>query len=224
MKYPDGRLILFARTPVPGQVKTRLAAGMGQEAAYALYCRMIEYMVEMTTRSGLSEVVLAAWPETDADRLQRLQQDYPIALISQQGKDLGERMFSALASQRKDAGFTILIGVDCVTLTSERLEQAAGLLQQGVAWVFNPARDGGYVLVGTSKPDAAVFEDIHWGGPDVMEQTRGRCRALGVAWQELPDLYDIDTHDDWLRLQRDFPQLYRQLTREVPTDERTAIR
>lgn len=224
MKSRDGRLILFARTPVPGRVKTRLAEDLGHAATYDIYCRVLEYMVAMTTQAGQGDVILAVWPDTHTEFLQRLSRDYPVTLMSQQGGDLGERMYHALASARKQAEFAILIGVDCVTLDAARLEQAAEMLRQGVPWVFNPARDGGYLLVGTSQPGRAVFDDIDWGSAKVMEQTRSRCQAAGLAWEELPTLYDIDTHADWLRLQRDYPRTYEQLIGENTPYERTAIR
>lgn len=215
MRYPDGRLILFARTPVAGKVKTRLAAGLGAQAACRLYCRMIEYMVDMAVQAEVAEVVLAVWPDTGHSLFRRLGRDYPIRLVAQRGSDLGERMSQAIESQLDESEFVILIGVDCLTLDQDRLAQAADLLAQGTPWVFNPAADGGYVLVGSSRYDPAVFQGIDWGSPEVMAQTRSRCREAGLEWAELPALYDVDTHEDWLQLQHELPEVYSRLMQSV---------
>ena len=110
-----------------------------------------------------------------------------------------------------DADFAILIGSDCPGIEPAYVEAAAARLQAGVPWVFGPAEDGGYGLVGTCRVDPAPFRDIDWGTARVMEQTRARCRAAGLAWEELDPLQDIDTHEDWLRFQRDSPELCEKL-------------
>lgn len=211
VEYPDARLLLFARSPVRGRVKRRLAAGVGEQAAFDIHCAMTAYMARMTDEAGLMPVSLYAWPDTGSAWLQGLAQRHGLGLQAQQGGDLGERMGNALAAELRHADFAILIGSDCPAIEPAYVAAAAARLQAGVPWVFGPAEDGGYVLVGARRAAAAPFREIDWGTAAVMEQTRERCRAAGLAWEELDTLYDIDTCEDWLRLQRDRPELCEKL-------------
>ncbi|MAT64818.1 MAG: flagellar biosynthesis protein FlgB [Gammaproteobacteria bacterium] len=207
VKYPDARLLLFARTPVRGRVKRRLAAEVGGQAAFDIHCAMTAYLARMADKAALMPACLYAWPDVDSPWLQDLAARHSLQLLAQQGADLGERMFNALAEQLRGSDFAILTGSDCPGIDPAYVENAAARLQAGVPWVFGPAEDGGYVLVGTRLATLEPFQAIDWGTAAVMEQTRERCRAAGLAWEELDTLYDIDTHEDWLRLQRDRPEL-----------------
>ncbi|HSH28401.1 MAG TPA: TIGR04282 family arsenosugar biosynthesis glycosyltransferase [Thiohalobacter sp.] len=223
-RYPDARLLLFARTPVRGRVKRRLAAEVGEPAAFDIHCAMTAYMARMAGESALMPVTLCAWPDVDSPWLQDLAARHALELELQQGGDLGERMFNALVEQLRGSDFAILIGSDCPAIEPAYVAAAAARLQAGVPWVFGPAEDGGYVLVGARLAAAAPFRQIDWGTAAVMEQTRERCRAAGLAWEELDVLYDIDTHEDWLRLQRDRPGLCENLIRYCRMGEGTGCR
>ncbi|BCO30901.1 hypothetical protein TspCOW1_10040 [Thiohalobacter sp. COW1] len=212
-RYPDARLLLFARSPVRGRVKRRLAAEMGEQAAFDIHCAMTAYLAGMAGGAALMPACLYAWPDVDSPWLQNLAARHALQLRAQQGSDLGERMGNALAAELRHADFAILIGSDCPGIDPAYIEAAAARLQAGVPWVFGPAIDGGYGLVGTCRADPAPFRNIDWGTAEVMAQTRDRCRAAGLAWEELDALYDIDTREDWLRLQRDRPELCGNLIR-----------
>ncbi|RRQ20777.1 TIGR04282 family arsenosugar biosynthesis glycosyltransferase [Thiohalobacter thiocyanaticus] len=214
-KYPGARLLLFARSPVRGQVKRRLAAGVGEQAAYDIHCAMTAYMARMVGEAALMPARLYAWPDAGSPWLRDLAQHHALRLEAQQGVDLGERMFNALVEQLRDSDFAILIGSDCPSIEPAYMEAAAARLQAGVPWVFGPAEDGGYVLVGTRLATPEPFQAIDWGTAAVMEQTRERCRAAGLAWEELDTLYDVDTREDWVRFQNDYPGISGQLMQYV---------
>jgi glycosyltransferase A (GT-A) superfamily protein (DUF2064 family) len=68
--------------------------------------------------------------------------------------------------------------------------------------VVIPAEDGGYVLIGTRTPEPALFSDMRWSTPDVMDETRRRLRTLGLSWQEPATLWDLDVPGDLERLKK----------------------
>jgi hypothetical protein len=94
----------------------------------------------------------------------------------------------------------IIIGADCPALECAHLEEAAGALR-GHDAVIAPAEDGGYVLVGLSKPAPRLFEGIPWGDSAVMGRTRERVAECGIRCRELATLWDIDRPEDYARLQ-----------------------
>jgi glycosyltransferase A (GT-A) superfamily protein (DUF2064 family) len=106
-------------------------------------------------------------------------------------------MLAAIDSQRP----TLIIGSDCPALTADHLHQAAAALAAHAA-VLIPAEDGGYVLIGLRRARAEVFADIAWSTPQVLPATRDRLRSAGLAWMELPALWDVDRPADLTRLAR----------------------
>lgn len=215
MKYPRGRMVLFARTPQVGRVKTRLAADMDDEAAFQLYCAMLEYTLRTAKQAGIAEVVLYVYPDIDAAFFSELCDRYSVRLYRQDGRDLGERMASAMIEQLKESDFVILIGADCLLIDESYLKRTTNKLAGGTSLVFGPADDGGYVMVAMTNPHVEIFETINWGTAEVMAQSRDRCRQHGLSMEEMPVLFDIDTVLDWERLQRDYPAIENQLNQLV---------
>ena len=106
-------------------------------------------------------------------------------------------MLAALAAA---TGPALVIGTDCPALTSEHLRAAADVLRRGTDVVVLPAEDGGYVLIGMRVPQPALFSDMRWSTPRVMDETRHRLRAFGLTWQEPVTLWDSDLPEDIERL------------------------
>jgi glycosyltransferase A (GT-A) superfamily protein (DUF2064 family) len=104
-------------------------------------------------------------------------------------------MLTALA-----AGPALVIGTDAPALTPEHLRTAANVLRGGSDVVVFPARDGGYVLIGTRRRQPSLFNDMPWSTNAVMAQTRRRLQTLGLTWQEPVPLWDVDAPDDLARL------------------------
>jgi rSAM/selenodomain-associated transferase 1 len=207
VKYPRGRIVLFARTPQVGRVKTRLAAGIGPEAAFDLYCALLEDSVRKATQAGVADVSLYVYPAVDSTFCRDLSDRYLLKVCQQHGRNLGERMTNAIGEQLREAEFVVLAGSDCPLIDKAYLEQAADRLAGGTSLLFGPADDGGYVMVGMSRLRKGVFENVAWGTAAVMAQTRNQCRLLGLKFEELPPLFDIDTLSDWERLQRHHPDI-----------------
>jgi hypothetical protein len=121
--------------------------------------------------------------------------------VPQSGDDLGERM-SAAFRQLFAAGYArvILIGSDLPSLPPSRLADADRALQRGADLVLGPAEDGGYYLIGLSRPTDVLFSGISWGGPDVLRQTVARARAECWRVQTIDPWYDVDSPADLARI------------------------
>lgn len=206
MRFPRGRILVFAKAPVSGEVKTRLAAGVGFERAAKIHGAMVDYTVAMAVRAQLAPVELHGMWNGDNGFFVSLQERYAVGLLPQAGADLGERMQYALNGALQLADYAVLIGTDCPLLDAGYLEQALARLHAGAEVVLGPVEDGGYVLIGMRAMEPALFHGINWGSGEVLEVTRRRCREAGVHCEELPRLYDIDTQADLRRLREESPE------------------
>lgn len=190
------RLLIFAKAPVPGQVKTRLIPSLGASGAAGLHQRLSERTIEMATAASVAPVELWCAPEIQHPFFLACQSRYDVALLSQTGADLGERMSNAINFALASARYVVLIGTDCPELSPDYLYDAFTVLEQGRDCVLGPAADGGYVLIGLTRPQPQLFENISWGTNQVLEQTRMQLRRLALSWHELPIRRDVDRPED----------------------------
>jgi rSAM/selenodomain-associated transferase 1 len=198
---PSGNSVqvaVFAKAPVPGEVKSRLVPLLGAERAAQLHAKLVRRALATARNSGVGPVSLWCMPDTEHPFFAACAAEYGVALHAQRGGHLGERM--ALAFDRLLAsGPALLAGSDCPSLRPDDLRASAGSLATHDA-VFQPAEDGGYVLVGLSRAIPAIFDDISWGGSSVMRETRARLRAAAATWREMPVRWDVDRPEDYRRL------------------------
>lgn len=192
-------IIVFAKAPVPGLAKTRLAPALGEVGAAALAERMLRHALAQAVAADVGPVELCAAPDTSHPALQAAAAERGVRLAEQGTGDLGLRMHRALARSLMRHGRALLIGTDAPSLDAAVLRQAASALQDHDA-VFVPSLDGGYALVGQRRADARWFSDMRWSHARVMEDTRERLRAAGVRWAELPAVADIDEPADLVHL------------------------
>ena len=196
------RVVLFAKVPRLGAVKTRLSPPLSEDEALALHEAMladqIAFVASFVRPGRAGEICLdAAWP---ADRPQ------PAGLSTlphtlQGVGSLGARLDRALA--RGHAGGTgriVIIGSDAPTLPARLVDEAFRRLAEGADAVVSPARDGGYVLVATAGRFPALFRDIPWGTERVLEVTRRRARDAGIDLQETDGWFDVDRVEDFASL------------------------
>lgn len=193
-------LIVFAREPVPGKVKTRLARDLGGDVATQLYTAMLADVLEQA--AALADVrVLVFWAQQGESLLQF--PEYPrLEMYKQNGADLGERMASAFATAfASGIRHCCIIGSDAPDLPAEYISQAFDALEQERGdVVFGPAGDGGYYLLGMKRVWERLFEDIVWSSPLVLSTSYARAEELHLACTLLPVWHDIDTIDDLQRL------------------------
>lgn len=193
------RIVIFAKIPVAGLVKTRLIPALGAQGAARLAAALLDHTVAQALSSGVGPVELCVTPGPHDPVWSRLAPQATLNWSDQGDGDLGARM--ARAAQRAlSAGEPVLLmGTDCPELTAGRIQTAAASLTAADA-VLVPAFDGGYVLLGLNRFDASLFAGIAWSTATVAQETRRRVEQLGWSLQTLPTLHDIDEPADlrWL--------------------------
>jgi rSAM/selenodomain-associated transferase 1 len=192
-------IIVFAKAPVPGLAKTRLAPALGEIGAAALAERMLRHALAQAVAADVGPVELCAAPDASHPALQAAAAEHGVRQTEQGTGDLGLRMHRAFARSLMHHGRVLLIGTDAPSMDAGVLRQAASALQDHDA-VFVPALDGGYALVGQRRADPRWFTDMRWSHDRVMQDTRERLRAAGVRWAELPAVADIDEPADLVHL------------------------
>jgi hypothetical protein len=188
-------VIVFAKAPVPGLAKTRLAPALGSSGAAALAERMLWHALGQACDAGLGPVELCAAPDASHPSLRLAALTFGTTLAEQGDGDLGLRMHRAFERQLARHDRALLIGTDAPALDASVLRQAARALDTHDA-VFVPALDGGYALVGLRRADARCFTGMRWSHARVMDDTRERLRAAGLRWAELAPVADIDEPAD----------------------------
>jgi rSAM/selenodomain-associated transferase 1 len=228
----DCTFVVFARAPVPGQVKTRLfradpgvtQAALGRllsaEDAARLHQAFVRDVLHKGQQAGFSRRVLYAADAVDHPALQRMASEFGYQLRLQRGADLGERMGNAITAELSAdpepgggrPASVVLVGTDSPTLPVRYLRQAAAALSDRADIVIGPASDGGYYLIGMRRPELGLFAGpLPWGTDEVLARTLERLRALKASGRRpylLPFFYDCDTPAD-LRLLRDHLDLGR---------------
>jgi len=190
-------LIIFAKEPRPGQVKTRLSPPLSQEAAAQLYHCFIQDILEEMARVPEVSLAVAFSPLTARGFFGRLAPP-GTNLFPQEGGDLGDRMARALA-RGFAAGFgpLLLRGSDVPALPAAVVSEARAVLAADQAQVvLGPCPDGGYYLVGLTEPQPALFQGPDWSSGTVLADTLSLARQLGLRVHLLPPWPDIDTGED----------------------------
>lgn len=163
--------MIFAKFPVPGKVKTRLAQSLGYREASEAYRRMVEQVVENTTPSqkGFVRSLYVDPPERISDFQSWLPEvDHYEA---QRGENLGERLAKAFASShQKTWTKALIIGTDCLEVDEALIMEAFAELENHDL-VLGPARDGGYYLIGMKQNYPELFQDIPWSTDQVFSTT-----------------------------------------------------
>lgn len=192
---------VLAKAPVAGLAKTRLAPLLGPAGAARAQRALLRQTYNTVRAASIGPLTLWCAPDVAHRHFQAWQQHRGVRLMPQSGGDLGQRM--AVVVQQHFAagpGALILLGTDCPALTPDHLQQVADALMTHDAALL-PAEDGGYVLLGLSRPAPGVFDGVAWSTAAVAQQTRDRLQAAGLSLWEGPLLWDVDEPADWLRWQ-----------------------
>jgi rSAM/selenodomain-associated transferase 1 len=203
MTVPDPdtiAVLVFARAPQPGKVKTRLIPLLGAEGAAGLHARLAKRTLETARAAGFLRIELHGAPDCDDPFFRFCAGHYGVTLVPQAPGDLGARMLAAFEVTLAAHDRVLLVGTDCPALTARHLRQAERALRDGADAVFAPCEDGGYALIGLARVDAKLFDGIVWGTGGVMAETRTRLQQLGWTWRELETLWDVDRPEDYDRL------------------------
>jgi uncharacterized protein len=190
-------LILFAKSPEPGQVKTRLISGVGRRHAAHIYEKLLTRTLNIAMKSEFSEIQIWVNGNLEHRYFKRLKKRHYVKLYRQQGKDLGQRMSNAIDSALRRFSSVVLIGTDCPSLTSDDLKLAKQyLLQTNV--VLGPAKDGGYYLIGLKENNGHIFSGIKWGSKSVFTETCSKIEEVYEDYKLLPMRWDVDVPRDLL--------------------------
>ena len=206
-KAASPSLLLFARAPEPGRVKTRLAPALGADGAARLYGAFLRDAARVYAPPAPWSPVLCADPDPGAPPFPELF-PRPWRARPQAGDDLGARLAHAFHAEfRRGAPEAAAVGSDHPALPRRRLEEVFERLRTGAPAAVIPAADGGYCVLGLRRdaPVAVdeVFRAIPWSSPDVLAMTLARLAACGVSPAVLAPSYDVDRPEDLERLAAD---------------------
>ncbi|MEA2903279.1 MAG: uncharacterized protein QOI12_666 [Alphaproteobacteria bacterium] len=198
---------ILCKTPVAGQSKTRLSPPLRPEECAALSACFIRDLAATIQSLTVSDGVTGYAVFTPVGTEQSLQALLPdgFRLLPQSGGDLGARLLNGtvdlLAAGHAGA---ILVNSDSPTMPRLILRDAVHALRGGDNLVLGPALDGGYTLVGLTRPHARIFADIPWSTPQVYRLTVERAREIGLPVVDVPQWYDIDDEYTLRLLQAEF--------------------
>lgn len=181
-------LIIFVKNPIEGQVKTRLAKTIGNNAAVTVYKQLLQHTFSITRNLVVDKFVFYADSINNNDLwLGNIYQKQ-----EQKGNDLGERMKNAF-ELIFNSGYekTIIIGSDCYELTQQILEEAFDGLMIADA-IIGPCNDGGYYLLGMKQLIPELFDGIQWSTDEVLITTKKVLQDLQLQFELLPTLNDVD--------------------------------
>ncbi len=193
-------VIIFAKAPVPGAVKTRLIPALGPAGAARLALCMLENALQIAAEARLGPVQLHCAPDFGHPALQAAAARLGATCVAQGSGDLGERIRSALSQALRSSSRALLLGTDCPALDADVLRDADAALAAGVDSVFVPTADGGFALTGFRREALAaideVFAGIPWSTSAVTSSIREQLLRAGLRWTELATLVDVDEPAD----------------------------
>jgi len=177
-------LIVFARTPLIGKVKTRLESQLNKKQTLNIYNELLTNTISVSKK--VKADLKLYWSEIGSNPTDKLQQ----------GKDLGERMYNSLKAEYTNGLKVCLIGTDTPDITSKIIEDVFIALETNDI-VFGPAKDGGYYLIAISvKPPKELFINKLWSHNNVLKEALSVCKKNNLTVSLAPTLLDIDTVED----------------------------
>ena len=212
----DINVLIFAKYPEPGAVKTRMVPPLTFEQAATLHRLSLQTVCEIVLDTAQLEATLVVTPDDSVASFGSVVERSDVAIWPQGEGNLGKRLDRAAGRVFREGGRAVLLlGADSPTLPVSYLQEAIRLLERHEV-VLGPSDDGGYYLLGLRGPHPSLFEQIDWGGPLVASQTRSRARAAELDLAEIPTWYDLDRFDNLKRAADDL--------REVAADDAPARR
>ena len=189
------RIVIMAKAPTAGFAKTRLIPALGAEGAAQLAKQMLQHTVQTAIGAQLGVVEICAAPDPTTAVWRNLNLPSAVAWRAQGDGDLGERMASVTERVILGGEAILLIGTDCPAIDARTLSSAVTALQQHDACLL-PTFDGGYALLGLTKFNATLFDNMPWSTSVVAKETLLRTRQLGWKTHVLPTVHDIDEPTD----------------------------
>jgi rSAM/selenodomain-associated transferase 1 len=203
MPKPRFVVAIMGRAP-SAEGKTRLLRSLGTADGAGLRRALLRDTLDVVGRVQVASKVVVYTP-ADAESEVYALVPAGTRLLPQRGTDLGERLHNAFVDLLQGgADAALIIGSDLPTLPSRHVELGIEVLEQQIGnLVLGPSPDGGYYLIGLTRPEPRLFEDIPWGTSGVFERTLERARSLALRVELLPEWYDVDSVGDLEPLTRD---------------------
>lgn len=191
----DSVILLFLKAPVPGQVKTRLAADIGVQAATDVYEILVQSQLQRLPREYALEIHFT--PASAGSRFATWLGD-TLNYYPQVDGDLGDRLKHAVkAAFARGAREVICIGADCPSLLPTHLVKTRAQLRSNEnAVVLGPTTDGGYYLIGLRQPNDALFENVRWSTAHTLDDTLLQARKAKLNVATLETMSDVDDIGD----------------------------
>jgi rSAM/selenodomain-associated transferase 1 len=189
-------LIIFAKAPIPGEVKTRLCPPLTPDEAASLHGTLVLDAVERAKGLPGASLYVAGTPDLSHPFFKVMEGRYGAKLLPQRGPDLGSRMKWAMQDAfEQGAQEVLLTGTDLPTLPRAHLVEALTLVKRHDV-VLGPTADGGYYLIGLRKMVPALFDGIAWSTAPVFAETKQKIEQAGLSLGLLPECRDLDTLED----------------------------
>lgn len=221
MNNSERALVVLAREPEEGEVKSRLNQDLSARDTLDLYQAFVLDTLHLAFSAEVGHLYVACLANGPKVHLSELLTHFAaelkgkkreflkekLVLIDQRGRLLGERLEKTFRQVFQE-GYkeVVIIGIDSPSLPKKTLDRAFKVLHKKDV-VLGPTLDGGYYLLGLVKLHPQLFEGIPWGTGAVYRETVERIKKLGLEWEELELWYDVDTTDDLEFLVRDINQL-----------------
>ncbi|GHB49490.1 TIGR04282 family arsenosugar biosynthesis glycosyltransferase [Mongoliitalea lutea] len=190
-------IIVFQKEFKLGHVKTRVAATAGNHAALEIYKKLVSHTYQILGEVSAEADIYIYLDTVPTEKPEFIPEHFH--LRNQVGNDLGEKITHAF-SEIFSLGYQsiITVGTDCLDLQKDHLVAAFKDLT-AVACCIGPANDGGYYLIGLSKPLPDIFINIPWSTEKVLLETIERLNKKDASYSLLEPLQDIDTELDWIK-------------------------
>jgi len=189
-------LIIFAKAPVEGYVKTRLCPPLTPDEAASLHGSLVLDLLERCQSLQGCDRILAGAPSPEHPFFGAMKTRFKIPIWGQVGEDLGARMAHAFQSALGSPyQWVLIVGTDIPGITVSLISTALKSLQNHDI-VLGPTVDGGYYLIGLRSPVPELFEHIPWSTDQVLSLTKEKAQSLGLSVKVLPMLRDLDTMED----------------------------
>ena len=198
-RYPQARLIVFCKAPIPGQVKTRLMPEMTAQQAADVHGLLTRRLLTWLDQAQLCPIQLWCSPDYTHPFFQSCANDYQLSLHEQQGDDLGARMQHAIATSLVDSTPVLLMGCDSPSVTASDISEAIERLMASDDAVLAPAEDGGYVMIGCSGDYPILFSEMVWSTETVFDVTCQRAAQADIQLSSIRTQWDVDNFNDWQR-------------------------
>jgi rSAM/selenodomain-associated transferase 1 len=196
--YRAHELLIFAKYPEKGRCKTRLAKGMGDEAALRIYRALLDHTLAVARSTPYRKVLLIDPParaHEGSDWAPGMDAYHP-----QASGDLGARLARAFAdSFARDARKAVVIGCDCPQISKDSVISSFDALERCEV-VLGPTEDGGYYLLGLKEMHASLFKNVPWSTGDVFEKTLNILKFQTLSYISLNAFSDVDTLEDFNRV------------------------